>query len=226
MRLNFGNLAAAALAVVIGTSAVPAHAVQFTVTGMNSATSTATVDFTYDGVNQITIGIRNTESFSVDPRITAFAFNAPSAVTGATLFSVSGTANNSNWGINFSPDSINTPGSLGKFDVGGLTGPNFNGGDPNSGITKNSLATFILNLTGNAGQLAALTAASFLDLLSTGEQEAHAFAVRFQRLDTPEGSDVAVGGPTPIPLPASALLLMLGMGGFGFFGWRRRSCIA
>ncbi len=190
------------------------NAVTFGVIGVSSSNTTATIDFSYDGVDTLTIGILNTASNSTDPRITGFAFNAPTIVTGVAAFSASGTQNDGDWGADFDPDGVNTPGSKGSFDVGGITGPSLNGGSPNSGIAVNTTGTFTFKLLGDAGLLASLTESSFLDLVSQGGNNSWPFAVRFQRLDDGNvTSDVAFGGPTPVPLPAAGWMLVLGLGG-------------
>jgi hypothetical protein len=171
----------------------------------------ASVDFTYDSnLRKISVSLMNKSEF--DARLTAFAFNVPDNVTGVNVFT--GPAN---WSDSFSPNSINTPGQFGQFDLAGITGSNFNGGDPNDGIPPSSTFDFefLLNGTGLDG----LTEDSFLGLLSypgNPNDNPQPFIARFQRVGSDgEGSDVAV-----VPIPAAAWLL--GSGLVGLLALRRR----
>ncbi|OAN69034.1 hypothetical protein A8B78_21820 [Jannaschia sp. EhC01] len=218
------KLFAVMAAFLFGLAGTSASAVTFNLVGVSSSNTTATVDFTYDGINTLTIAITNTASVSPDPRLTNFVFNAPSEVTGVTSFTALGTANDSDWMSTFNPDSLNTPGNNGQFDIGAITGPNTNSGSPNSGIVVNTMATFTIVLSGDTGDLASLTEASFLDLLSQGGNNAWVFGARFQRLaDGNVTSDFAVGAPSPVPLPAGGLLLI---GALGALTARRRRATA
>ena len=234
MRALTRTLVGAALLAVV---AAPSQAVTFGVSGVASSNSTADVDFAYDGVNKITVSITNTASVSPDPRITGFAFNIPSAVTGLSLFSASGTANNAGWFGIFNPNDINTPTPLGDYDLGASTGnpnagnfPNppiatsgdINGGFPNAGIEQGETGVFMFTLTGT--DLDLLTAASFLDLGPDGGSTDNFFAVRFQRLDD-NGVTSDVGVPTTdtaVPLPAALPLMGGAIAVFGGLAFRRR----
>ena len=171
----------------------------------------ASVDFTYDpDSGKISVSLENKSEF--DARLTAFALNVPDNVTGVADFS--GPAN---WSWLFSPDSINSPDQFGKFDLAGLTGRNFNGGDPNDGIPPLGTFNFEFLLSGTG--LNGLTDDSFLGLLSKpGNQNDNPrpFIARFQRVEFDgNGSDVAV-----VPVPAAAWLLASGL--IGLVGVRRR----
>jgi len=232
VRAFVKTLVGAALLAVV---AAPSQAVTFDVTGIASSNTTATVDFTYDGVNKITVAITNTASVSPDPRITGFAFNIPSEVTGLSVFTASGTANDAGWFGIFNPNDINTPTPLGDYDLGASTGnpnagnfPNppiatsgdINGGFPNAGIEQGQTGVFMFTLTGANVDL--LTAASFLDLGPNGGSTDNFFAVRFQRLDdNGVGSDVAIPDSS-VPLPAALPLMGGAIAVFGGLAFRRR----
>ena len=171
----------------------------------------ASVNFEYDsGSGQIDLSLTNNSDY--DARLTGFAFNVPDSITGVSNFT-----GPSGWSVLFDPDNINTPGQFGKFTLGGLTGPNFNGGDPNDGIPPNSTFYFTFALMGSG--LNGLTENSFLELLSdSGKNDIpQSFIARFQRVGPDgEGSDVAV-----VPIPTTLLLLSSGL--LGLVGMRRRS---
>lgn len=191
--------------------AVPSMAVIIPMKGLNDDTLSASVDFTYNPVSyEVSIDVTNT-SANFDPRLTAFAFNLPANVTG---FSFSGPAG---WSGKLAWDGINTPGQLGKWDLAALTGPNFNGGSPNSGIARDATAHFSFTLAGS--NLGALTEASFLDLPSkgyAGPEVLYYFAARFQQTGPDgEGSDVAVDPPPSVPEPGTLLLFAMGLGACG-----------
>ena len=90
------------------------------------------------------------------------------------------------------------------IDFGFLTGGNFNGGDPNSGISPGESAMFSVESALFAGM--------------TEEEICAAIFVRFQSVPTGQGSDVGV--PQAIPEPAS--MLLLGTGLLGVVGVVRR----
>jgi hypothetical protein len=189
--------------------------------GFNDPNLRAKVDFGYDpSLGIINIDITNTSSGAAedDPRFTAFAFNLPSNVAGFSNFTVTGTAG---WSGLYDLNNIDTPGQFGLFDMAGLTGPNFNGGDPNIGIQRGDTFNFEFTLTGS--DLNLLNEDSFLglssyDALGSPDELEQYFIGRFQRTGLGgEGSDVAIPG-TPIPEPATMLLFgsgLLGLAGYG-----------
>ena len=184
-------------------------------TGVNDPNNKAEVDFLYNaGTGTIDISIQNTSPL-YDPRLTAFAFNVPDDVTGVTAFT-----GPSGWGFMFSKNSINTPAQFGFFDIAAVTGPNFNGGNPNDGIPISTTFAFRFDLAGS--NLDLLTADSFLNELSydppgNPNESSQPFLGRFQRTGADgEGSDVAA-----VPEPATMLLLGSGLIGLAAAGRKK-----
>ncbi len=188
---------------VAAASPVWADPMSFSLAGVNDPNLTASVLFSYlPATGTVDIGITNTSTLAAgpDPRLTSFAFNAPSGVTGISTFS-----SPSGWSSTLTSNSINTPGQFGFFDIAALTGPNFNGGSPNAGIPPSSTFNFQFVLTG-AGLLG-LTESSFLsvpsfDAAGNPDEAEQYFIGRFQRTGlNGEGSDVAIptGSPNVVP---------------------------
>jgi hypothetical protein len=188
----------------------------FGLQGVNyPSTISAAVDFNYDGVNTINIDITNTST--ITSSLTAFAFNVPTNVDGASLIGTVPTG----WSALFNPDGINTPGQYGSFDLAGDTGgPTFNGGSVADGIPAPPDTKFSFSFLLTGTNLNLLNENSFLGLLSEpgpGQSNPQPFIARFQGIGPDEeGSDVAV-----VPEPTTMLLLGFGLVGLAGFGRKR-----
>jgi len=176
-------------------------------------TISATIDFNYNP-STYEIDMLATNTSSVVSALTALAFNAPAVVTGISNL----TAPNG-WYAVFDRDGIGTPGQFGFFDFADITGPNFNGGSPLSGIwSPGGSFDFQLQVAGDS--LGSLTTASFLNELSFLDDKVGTpvnFIARFQAIGPNDESDVAV-----VPIPPTAVLLGSGLLGLGILGWRRK----
>lgn len=207
--------------------------------GLEDANNTATVQFDYDGVDKLTVTLKNTSSFN--ELITGFAFNAASGVTGIDSFSASGFAGADEWDAFIDPDDVSTPQNAGVFDVGAVSENDKPSSDGNSiqqclnngdcniqsgfpgnalGVTDTGLFEFILAGTG----LDTLTAADFWTLAKEENGAAYEFVARFQQTGANGSeSDVAVPRPTVVPLPAAGWLLIGGIGGLAALKRRKKA---
>lgn len=225
------GLVLAAAALIGSATTASAAPMLFTLEGDTYGDLSASVLFTYTGLTgttgRVDVSVTNTSDYW-DPRLTSFAFNLPGAVTSVSGFTSSLTG----WGSSYSSNNIDTPGQFGRFDVAALSGSNFNGGSPNSGIARNVTANFSFGV-GGSGMLG-LTENSFLSMLSydapgsPNEAEQY-FIARFQRVGIfGLGSDVATptGPPTTPPtssVPEPTTLLLSGLGLLGMTALRRKA---
>jgi hypothetical protein len=165
--------------------------------------ATVNLAYAYDaisGIGKINISITNNSlpDAGSDPRLTAFAFNLPDGVN-VLGFSSNPIA----WNLLAKSNAIDTPGLFGFYDVAAITGPNFNGGNPEYlGIMRGETFFFEFLVTGP--DLDKLDATSFRALRSYSRprpaEYVQYFIGRFQRTgEFGEGSDVAIPEPTEDP---------------------------
>lgn len=192
-----GLLALSALAIVSFAGAT-ARADTFTLNGINTGVS-GTVNITQLSNNLLTVTITNTSTGAVQGKITSIGFDLP-GTSGGSFTLVSST--NGNYRL-ITQVAGNAAGISRTFEIGLLTGPNFNGGgDPSRGIIEGASATFTIsgNFTGFSQQ-----------------QIASGMFLRFQDVNAGGGSDVArcagCGPPPEIPEPATMVLLGTGLAG-------------
>ena len=152
-----------ALMLALGVAAprtASADPIELTLQGVSDHTLSANVLLAYNPLlGQLSLNITNT-SANYDPRLTSFAFNLPTAISGISSFSSTPTG----WSYVLDRNDINTPGQFGFYDAAGLTGPNFNGGSPNLGIPIGSTFSFLFTFTGS--NLGNLNESSFVNLRS------------------------------------------------------------
>jgi hypothetical protein len=196
-----------------------AWTLSFDLQGVNYPSQiSALVDFNYSYVGDNayadgTFNISITNTSSIASSLTAFAWNIPEGV-GISGFSSFG--NPPNWGGILTDDGINTPGQFGKFDIAGITGPNFNGGNVADGIPMGSTFNFEFGLSGSGLDLLASDFLNTFSAAEPGNYDPQYFIARFQGIGPCDLSDVGV-----VPEPATILLLGSGLAGLAGFGRKR-----
>ena len=196
------------------------------VIGQTDSQNRAQMVFDYDASSGILdVSVTNTSalddpasSSNYDPRITAFAFNLPDDIANLSRVDFP-----DNWTSQFQKnkrDWIDTPMPLGSFDIAAITGPNFGGGAPNTGIATGKTLDFSFTFEAYSGsELSDLDTMDFLNALSYGgkkNDELFPLAIRFQRTGADgEGSDVGVPGKinpaAAVPEPSTLVLISLGI---------------
>ena len=205
-------------ALIVGASAVQASPIVFDLVGISFPDFIgAEVTLDYNGTNKLFVDIKNT-STAKESYLTAFAFNVSANITGVSSFT-----GPEGWKKSYDRNDIDTPGNLGFFDVAGLTGNNFSGGDTHDGIAQGETFHFVFKFSGS--NLSSLTTEDFISLFSwpqNSQSDVERFAARFQGIKfggerCGDGeSDVAV-----VPIPGAVWLL--GSGLVGVLALRRKS---
>nr|CAA9286696.1 hypothetical protein AVDCRST_MAG63-4048 [uncultured Armatimonadetes bacterium] len=200
----------------LAVAAPGAHADEFTVTG-NSSAATAQLNILSLTPTQFEFEFINTTGGSLEgTTVTGIGFDLPAFATGPfSLFA----PNPNNTNFQFTTDAGNVPQfNTAELDFALITGNNFSGGNPPSGLAFNETsATYTID-----GTFAGLTE---LDV-------AESVFIRFQSIPGDPGSDVGHDVTpeepeepgTAIPEPGTmALLGTTLVGGIGAFGRRRRA---
>lgn len=165
--------------------------------GNTAATFTGSLDYTplTSTTGQLTVILTNTSDTALNARLTAFVFNAGSAVSPASLLL-------SAVGASMSNISGGSAQPFGSSFVGGAgTGGQFEGGGPASnGIAPGNTGTFTFRITSTSAP--SLTAADFLS-----GPYAQDFVVRFRGLSDGSSSKIPA---TLVPAPGVGALALMG----------------
>jgi hypothetical protein len=227
MRLvrNLGRGLVLAAAVAGSASTANAAPMLIDLQGSPDTTIAAEVLFTYvatsDYTGRIDLAVDNT-STAYNPILTGLAFNVP----GLYLPLVTGFSSTiAGWGYDLDRNDIQSPDGFGRFDLGVISGSNFQGGNPQEGIARGGSAVFSIHLGGFG--MSSLTEESFLSLYSSNTANPQYFGARFQGTGADRrGSDVATPTGPPAPptssVPEPTTLMLSGLGLLGAAALRRR----
>ncbi len=211
--------AAPALALLLALAG-SAHASLYIPSGTNTGV-TAHFEFTVDPVaSQLLLQIDNSYAGpgGVTGTITSFGFTVPdSLVSSATLISQSwdvlavGHVEPADWTL-VAPYDLSAGGNLYAQDVGLLTGPNPNGGNPPKGIWFGEKVSFVFQFDAFAS--------------ATGFLGDNGVTARWQEVTAQPGSDEGFGSEVPpftaAPEPSTYGIMGAGVLGLGALIRRRR----
>lgn len=165
--------------------------------GNTASSFTGSLDYTplTATTGQLTVILMNTSDVGLNARLTAFVFNAGSAVTPSSLMLTAS-------GGSLTNISGGSAQPFGASFVGGAgTGGQFEGGgSPNNGLAPGQTGTYTFRITSSSAP--SLTAATFLS--GPYEQD---FVVRFRGLSDGSSSKIPA---TTVPAPGAGALALAG----------------
>ncbi|MBL9140779.1 MAG: hypothetical protein JNK53_02830 [Phycisphaerae bacterium] len=204
MQMSFRTIPALCIAAsfvaVAGTASAGFSTAQYAgsngLENMGAFTASVTYDYTSGPVAALSVTLTNTTSLSFGGYITALALQGANGSTVSAMTSSSSAAFNALSG----PVSVSP---FGDFQAGASTSGSWTGGGaPQSGLGIGASATFTFNVTGSAGVLSSMTAATALS-----PSNGAGLAVRFRGMDN-GGSDKVLAYFVPGPSALAGLALV------------------